>query len=56
MTMARKMKNTMAFGPDAQNEDMYTGETFGLSGQQATGILRGAVIKKDQKILKKRTH
>ena len=46
----------MAFGPDAQNEDMYTGETFGLSGQSAqqSGILRGAAIKKDQKILKKR--
>lgn len=25
MTMQRKLKNTMAFGPNAQNEDMYTG-------------------------------
>jgi len=35
MTMQRKLKNTMAFGPNAQNEDMYTGESFGLSGKSA---------------------
>jgi len=44
----------MAFGPDAQMEDMYTGETFGLSGAQASGILRNAAVKQNQKILKKR--
>jgi hypothetical protein len=54
MTMQRKMRNTMAFGPDAQNEDMYTGETFGLSGAQASGITRNAAVKQNQKILKKR--
>lgn len=55
MTMQRKLRNTMAFGPNAQNEDMYTGETFGLLGSsaQASGLLRSAP-KKEQKILKKR--
>jgi len=32
MTMQRKLKNTIAFGPSAQNEDMQTGKTFGLLG------------------------
>ena len=51
--MQRKLKNTMAFGPGAQNEDMMTGETFGLMGSsgQASGLLRGAAAKKDQKIV-----
>lgn len=52
MTMQRKLRNTMAFGPDAQTEDMFTGETFGLSG----GMLRSAQIKENQKILKKRAN
>jgi hypothetical protein len=34
---------------------MYTGEAFGLTGSsaQASGILRGAAAKRDQKILNK---
>ena len=53
MTMQRKLKNTMAFGPNAQNEDMYTGETFGLAGSSAqmSGLLRAAPKKENQKIL-----
>ena len=33
MTMMRNQKNQVAFGPGAQNEDMYTGETYGLLGR-----------------------
>ena len=49
MTMQRKLKNTIAFGPNAQNEDMYTGETYGLQGNsaQTSGILRGPAAKRD---------
>ena len=49
MTMLRKAKNTVAFGPNAQNEDGYTGEAFGLAGKSAqqSGILRGAVVIKE---------
>ena len=52
MTMARKLKNQMAFGPGAQNEDMQTGETYGLLGQsgQSSGIIRGIQpVKREQK-------
>lgn len=32
LTNLRKMRNTIAFGPDAQQEDYVTGETFGTVG------------------------
>ena len=56
MTAARKLKNQMAFGPGAQNEDMQTGESYGLLGQsgQASGILRGVQSKRDRKLDKKK--
>ncbi len=49
MTMLRKMRNTMAFGEAAQNEDIYTGESLGLQGQseQASGIIRSAALKRE---------
>ena len=45
MTMQRKMRNTVAFGTAAQHDDMYTGETFGVAGQQDAGVLRAAPVK-----------
>ena len=55
MTMQRKLNNTIAFGPDAQNEDFETGKGKGLIG--IGGALKVAKDKKDsQKILKKRTY
>jgi hypothetical protein len=49
MTMLRKMRNTVAFGSAAQNEDIYTGESFGLQGQseQSSGMIRSAALKRE---------
>jgi hypothetical protein len=51
MTMQRKLNNQMAFGPEAQNEDLRTGKGMGLMG--IAGGLR--VQKQDKGILKKQT-
>lgn len=32
-TMTGKLKNTIAFGPNAQFSDDYTGKEYGLLGQ-----------------------
>jgi U4/U6 small nuclear ribonucleoprotein PRP31 len=50
MTMQRKLENTMAFGPEAQQEHAETGKGFGLRGM-AGGL---KVATKDTKILKKK--
>lgn len=49
MTMQRKLNNQMAFGPEAQREDLNTGKGMGLLG--IAGGMR--IQKQDKNILKK---